>query len=174
VKSVFDIRSFFLKSNAANYINTAMLMRHALAFGAYMITIVLYFASLCYWGWVQTASAYDWVMITGVVFNAGSVFSQVLLCNIIADLGMKPKEPTERGTRASNPCDVTEVTISDFDEDAELQANIWNSLVRKQEDSGPGGNIFLISGESFSSSKRASMKKSLLFCDKNSAAGSIQ
>lgn len=95
VKSVFDIRSFFVENNAANYINTTMLIRHALAFGAYMITIVMYFTTLCYWGWVQTASAYDWVMITGVIFNAGSVFSQVLLCNIIADLGKKAEAPTE-------------------------------------------------------------------------------
>jgi ABC-type multidrug transport system permease subunit len=95
MKSVFDIRNFFFENNAADYINTTMLIRHAMAFGAYMIMIVLYFSTLCYWGWTQTPYAYDWVMISGVIFNAGEVFSQVLLCKIIADLGKKLEATTE-------------------------------------------------------------------------------
>ena len=52
VKSVLDIRKFFLSKDAINYINTKMLIRHASAFGLYMITIIIYFGTLCYWGWV--------------------------------------------------------------------------------------------------------------------------
>lgn len=88
-----DIRKFFVQKNAVNFINTQMMIRHATAFGLYMVTIVIYFAALCYWGWVQTADAYDWVMITGIVFNIGSLFSQVLLCAIIWDLGAKTSKP---------------------------------------------------------------------------------
>jgi hypothetical protein len=66
------------------------------------------------------------------------------------------------------------VPVAEFDEDAELQANIWNSLCRKEEDLGPDGNIFRITGESFRESRRSSMKKTAFFDASRAAAESIQ
>jgi hypothetical protein len=54
-----------------------------------------------------------------------------------------------------------------------LQANIWNSLCRKEEDLGPDGNIFRITGESFQESRRSSMKKTAFFDASRAAAESI-
>jgi hypothetical protein len=51
VSSVIKIKRFFAERNATNFINTSMLLRHAIAFGLYMATTVAYFLALCYWGW---------------------------------------------------------------------------------------------------------------------------
>jgi hypothetical protein len=51
VSSVIKIKRFFAERNANNFINTSMLLRHAMAFGLYMATTVAFFLALCYWGW---------------------------------------------------------------------------------------------------------------------------
>jgi hypothetical protein len=50
-----------------------------------------------------------------------------------------------------------EIVIEDFDEDAELQANMWNMLVRT--DSGISGDNrqFIVTGQSLAVSHRASI-----------------
>jgi uncharacterized membrane protein YciS (DUF1049 family) len=86
-----------VERDAVDFINTKMLIRHALAFGLYMLTILMYNASLCYWGWKQTPESYYIATILGTLFNIGSTISQLLLCQIMWSLGtavIKPK-PTE-------------------------------------------------------------------------------
>jgi hypothetical protein len=66
------------------------------------------------------------------------------------------------------------VPVTEYDDDAELQANIWNSLCRKEEDLGPEGNIFRITGESFQELRRSSMTKTAFFDGSSTATVSIQ
>lgn len=89
LRSVFSIRRYFAERKAFDFINTPMLVRHAVAFGLYMLTVVLYNASMVYWGWTQTAQTYYIATICGTLFNIGSTISQVLLCQIMWTLGTK-------------------------------------------------------------------------------------
>ena len=45
VNSVFEIRKFFIKEDAKEYINLSELMRHALAFGLYMFSAIISYSS---------------------------------------------------------------------------------------------------------------------------------
>lgn len=75
LKSVLSIRRYFTERNAIDFINTPMLVRHATAFGLYMLTVVLYNASMVYWGWTRTAQTYYIATICGTLFNIGSTIS---------------------------------------------------------------------------------------------------
>lgn len=53
--------------------------------------------------------------------------SEILLCSIYWDLGKSvPKKDKVAATTAS----FAEIETEDFDEDANLQADIWNGMVR--------------------------------------------
>ena len=45
MNSVFEIRAFFIKENAKEYINLSELMRHAAAFGLYMLSAIISYST---------------------------------------------------------------------------------------------------------------------------------
>jgi len=51
VSSVLKIKKFFRENNAEDYINTAMLWRHALSFGLFLASSVMFFSMLCLFSW---------------------------------------------------------------------------------------------------------------------------
>jgi hypothetical protein len=70
---VFKIRQFFKERNAMNYIDTAMLVRHAVAFGFYLATTVIAFLSLSV-AIFFPENPLIWKIVTEcwVVYNIGS------------------------------------------------------------------------------------------------------
>lgn len=46
VRGVWKIKRFFRENNAEDYIDTAMLWRHALSFGLYLVSNVAFFSML--------------------------------------------------------------------------------------------------------------------------------
>jgi hypothetical protein len=88
-KSVIEIRRFFINKNAANHINTSMLIRHASAFLLYIVTTLGHFTAASLWAYNPVPSQYVWVAVSGIFFNIGSFISQILLCNIFWSLGQK-------------------------------------------------------------------------------------
>jgi hypothetical protein len=127
VASVLKIRAFFKRQQAEHFINVGMLVRHAACFGLFLITTIGYFGAFAMFSSHPGVKFYwDAFCWSHIFYYSGSMMSQVLLCVIFWNLGTSTKEEDED--------DVFEVEIEDFDEDAELQANIWNSLVRKDAD----------------------------------------
>jgi hypothetical protein len=94
IKSVFSIRTYFKEKEAMDYINIAMLMRHAAAYGLFMIGCVAYLMSQLIWSLRPSQATYIWVARTGVVFNTVLFLQQVLLARIYWDLGNAAKKPT--------------------------------------------------------------------------------
>lgn len=149
IKSVMRIRQFFVKRNASNYIDTGMLLRHAITFGLYITTTVVYFGCFCVYTWDSSNEKLKHVMWPlGVFYNTGGTISQLLLVQIFWSLGSKRK--AQKPPAMKKPS-IVEVVVEDFDEDAELQANIWNSLCRKLEDGEE--NKFLIGTEDISAAR---------------------
>lgn len=128
VQSVLAVRDFLKKRGAEDFINTAMLMRHAYAFGLYLFTTCLF-----YMGWTIYAfdpkGAYTFLIfnLAAIINFIGSLASETLLCFIFWDLGKKIEKPK---TFEEDYMDDMEIVSEDFDDDAEMQANIWNSMVR--------------------------------------------
>lgn len=107
----------------------------------YVVTTIVYFLALGIWTLSPTDLNYRIAAGCGIFFQVGSGISQMLLCNIFWKLAI----PMDEKEFADDRSTVTEdVTIEDFDEDDELMANIWNSLVRKTEESS-----FIVTAESF-------------------------
>lgn len=121
IRSVFQIRDFFKKREALEYIDTQMLVFHGLAFGLFMVsTGLLLCASL---SWFQGIDKF-W-LIACDIYNFGSFISQLFLTRILWSLG------TIVRARATAPVETfPEVVVADFD-DAEIQVTIWNNFVKK-------------------------------------------
>lgn len=148
---MLSIRSFFIERNAKDFINTSMLLRHATSFGLYITCTVVFFTVLSMYVWSPSTKLYEYTAGAGIFFNLGSFISEALLFNIFWDLGNKiERETAERSS-------FVEIKAEDFDEDAELQANMWNSLVRT--DCGVLGDDrqFIVTGDSLLASHRASI-----------------
>lgn len=77
--------------------------------------------------------------------------------------------------RAEEAEEEDRINIEDFDEDAELQANMWNSLVQQSRNSAEENN-FRVTGHSMVASRRASIVKrdSLLASRKSTDRWTIQ
>jgi hypothetical protein len=76
VKNVFAIKKYFTERKAENFINTAMLLRHASCFGVYMLTTFVYFTSFCIYAWFPNhPSIYVYVDALGIFYNLGGIVS---------------------------------------------------------------------------------------------------
>lgn len=133
VIGVLNINRFFTERNAKDFINTAMLLRHASAFGLYLFSVFLYYGGHTLHS-IDSSNNTLWniFLMGGICGYIGGLVAQLFLCAIFWDLGKKVK-PVKPGIAGIDEEDIIEITEDVFDEDAELQANIWNSLVRKGE-----------------------------------------
>jgi hypothetical protein len=61
MKSVLNIRNYFRKNDAEDYINTGMLLRHALSFGLYLLAIVVFFVVFCFYSFQTPPLTPFWV-----------------------------------------------------------------------------------------------------------------
>lgn len=95
VVSVVRIHRFFVRINARDFINTAMLLRHATAFVLYTISNFLYGCACGYWVFSHGTDGYHYVASSGLFLNISSLISQVLLLLIFWDLGTTVKKRPE-------------------------------------------------------------------------------
>lgn len=112
-----------------------MLVRHSGAFALYLIATAVFFTGFTIYIF-KTSNSFHFVIfnIEESFYYICSLFSELLLIKIFWDLGKKI-EKSEKPQQVSSgdqerESEVIEVTEEDFDEDDELQANIWNSMVR--------------------------------------------
>ena len=96
IKSVVSVRRFFVKNKATDYINTGMLLRHALTFGIYITTTAAYFVSFAVFTFYPDNDAiYTIVSVIGLVYIFGGIVSMLLLVNIFWYLGTNVRTKRE-------------------------------------------------------------------------------
>lgn len=89
IQTVLKIRRYFKERNAEGFINTAALIRHAICFGLYLLTIVAYFGTYTLFTFKNTAFTYNFFVIAYLFWATGSTVSQLLLFQILWSLGTK-------------------------------------------------------------------------------------
>lgn len=90
VSSVYKIKKFFRENNAEDCINTAMLWRHALSFGLFLASSVMFFSMLCLFSWFPANKKIENAFyISQSLYMIASTISQFLLCQIFWRLGRK-------------------------------------------------------------------------------------
>lgn len=117
-----------------DYINTGMMLRHAAAFSLYLVgttslAIAIMISNLS----PHNSSLFSLVAYTSMADKLSQFCSQLLLCEIflhlatdtrkaaIAEQTQKPEEPEQDESDA-----IASLEVTDFDEDAEIQYNLWN------------------------------------------------
>lgn len=102
IKSVMNIKKFFKEHNAENFINLPVLMRHAAAFGLYLIgTSVMGIVGV----WFgtdfnrETFEIYSWFFMAEICIE---FVSGMLLCEILWPLGTKTEVEIFKGAKAGD------------------------------------------------------------------------
>ena len=125
ISSVVKIRRFYFEKNIEQQLNTGKLLLHASAFGLYLISIVIYYASWDLFLLTLTDKKLEAVTVfLFFVFYVVAAIAQVLLCAIFWELAMP--DPTRFDTESSSNPILTESLNESF----EVQARIWNQFMR--------------------------------------------
>jgi hypothetical protein len=106
-------------------INNKILVIHAAAFGLYLVAALFFYATntahSIWQHWVLADKLFNFALVSYLVFNC---ISQMLILWIFWDLGdtldQEALEPVDDTASESAP------SIYSFDEEAQLQARIWN------------------------------------------------
>lgn len=124
VKSVFAVREFFLKKNDEDSMNTRMMALHASAFGLFLIVDVINFGSFLIFVLFPNTVAWPIYQVCATIMIFGSFVAQLLLAKIFWNFG--EKESTDSETSR-----LPTVRTAEYDDEAELQARIWNGFHRE-------------------------------------------
>jgi hypothetical protein len=144
IMAVFKIKKFYREHGIESQLNTGTLWLHSSAFGLYLFTEALSVVSnslyVLFGAGGESAIDNTIDSINAIVQTSWfflSAIAQCLLCVIFWDLGTRREEHTLETndlevTRTTFKTEVQTVVVEDFDEDAELQAKIWNQFSRKR------------------------------------------
>lgn len=96
VRSVWRIRSFFKNNNAEDWINLNELIRHATAFGIYMISSIIRYTTHELWArYPDSGVALGTFLIGTLLWVIGSMIAQCFLCVIFWTLSGQIKKTRE-------------------------------------------------------------------------------
>jgi len=148
VHNVLKIRNFFKQRGDEEYIDSGMLLRHGSAFTLYLIAAVFDMLTfLVYSIYSENQTVWIIYVVEDDFMTLVSFLSQLLLCSIIFVLGKNLKAKPVEAERAPTIADQQELQevpeAQPWDEEAELQANMWNTFVRTLPDEAE--NIYRIS-----------------------------
>lgn len=145
MKSILEIRRFFKKREEEEYIDIPSLLRHAFCFGLFLLGAVGFYTSYTIYllgshAALQETLLHIYEYCTIFKYSAGFL-SQLLLMSIFWSLGRSveddmddEEEPMETEIEEGmEDEDLVFATLGneEFDtEDADLQAQMWNNLVR--------------------------------------------
>lgn len=97
------------------------MLLHASAFGLYLLSVLILFAARTYYA--LTSKHYDLLILAIKITIWVDFISQFLLIGIFWDLGRPENTRQETWNSATS---FSSIKIDEFDDDAELQARIWN------------------------------------------------
>lgn len=112
VKAVWKIRQFFRENGAEDYIDTAMLWRHAISFILYLLSTTMLYTAVELYSWFPTsAPVYALLIASKVFYSCASVVSEILLCQIFWLLGSRAEnDPVQSDDGAP--------AVAEYDDDA--------------------------------------------------------
>jgi hypothetical protein len=120
ISSVFTIREFFKSKDASEVINTSNMILHAGAFGLYLLADVVYYIAMdLNVIWPENPQVVRFFDDACVFFIFANFMAQLLLVVIFWDLGRKELAVDDDDSAVN-------LVTGEFDEEAELQARIWN------------------------------------------------
>lgn len=138
--AVFSIHSYFKRKNATDVINTGMLVCHGLAFGLYLLCTIVSAVFLFYYninpGNQKVFNEYSAVQIVNYL---GQFLSEILLCRIFKQWSSVDRSEEDMESRAFPEVKVKTITI---DPDEDIQAKMWNSIIKKRLKQMEGGIKF--------------------------------
>lgn len=126
VRSVYRIRAFYKSRGQVESMDTKRTVVHATAFGLIIPSFLIAFGLLIAWVADETSASYRKFQTATTVGFLLSDVSEILLCVIFWHLSRKEPELTETADSSDIP------RVSEFDEEAELMARIWNSFNRNE------------------------------------------
>jgi hypothetical protein len=121
---VLKVRRYFNDKHAQDQMNSAIMLLHASAFGIYLLSVSLVMVARTYGGITENQQFLNKTLTAAII---GDFISQLLLIAIFWDLG-KP-ENIRRESEISSTM-FAAVEVDEFDDEAELQARIWNRFQR--------------------------------------------
>ena len=144
--SVLGIRRFMNQTGqTVEQVNMRTLLLHAFTFSLYAISVIvnLVFNILAAFQ-ITNDQALDKYYVTMVVLQISSFASQCLLCVIFWQVGTKQPTTAQGEAQESQTVITTsgyeEIRVEAWDPEADLQARIWNTFIRKQESSMNGSD----------------------------------
>ena len=112
--------------------DTAALCRHATCYSIYLVATLTYFTSYTWWAFSERQAIFAFAQVASIFYWSGSMVSEILLCYIFWDVLSEQvgDDQTEADT-ASDRNSTVAVELEEFDEEAELNAKIWNNFMKK-------------------------------------------
>lgn len=134
ISSVLSIRNYYRAKNNERFINTDALQRHSICFGLYLVSTTIYTLSYtCKVIWFEEKWLDKVNGQIGMFVAVASLISQIMLVGIFKQI-ISHKIEFETDSSV-----VSETVVEDFDEDALLQANIWNNFMRNDAEATAAG-----------------------------------
>lgn len=161
VQNVWNIKQFFIDQDAEDYINLSELLKHAAAFSLYMFSSMIKYVTHSLTSYVPGSHFLFGLFLLGALVAAiGSFVAQCYLIVIFRSLSKKieitrdshrvmfqslrveQQQNGENVLRSSHTSyksiqvseySIKSVEMTEYDEDADLQANLWNSLIRSNK-----------------------------------------
>lgn len=118
-----NIRKYLRLTTDGDQLSTSTLLLHLLAFGSFLFSIViLLIAYTIYLAAPNFAWTFDLYMFVNIIWVSAAFFSQILLCTIFWLLSEPEKV-------VASP-DTPEVQYGAINEEATVQARVWNSFLK--------------------------------------------
>lgn len=95
VRTAFKIKSFFKKRDAEEFINTEMLTRHAVAFGCFLGSLVVFLLADLLTLFKQSKGVVVAVYLLNFIYFVSGLVSMVYLCAILWSLGTNVPPETD-------------------------------------------------------------------------------
>ena len=140
--SIYAIRRFLKQRGDLDHpnLNLRQLVLHSAAFGLFLVSVVTFeLYNLAYSSVLhvrihnheKTKPVYFKIeIVLNIFLIAFSFLSQVFLCAIFLHLSRKPQAVQSDELTDETSTTIATLEVQSFDEDAELQARIWNAFTR--------------------------------------------
>ena len=138
---ILAIRRFFKsRDQTSKVINIQTLVLHSSAFGLFLVSVILYevvnmfcmVSDIIRHEQFVLLTHYVLLMIATPLLEVCAFFSQALLCVIFVQLSatQQPDQTGEEQDDQSSISSFKSIEVKSFDEEAEVQARIWNAFTR--------------------------------------------
>lgn len=124
IRAVRNIRRYLGLSASAEQLSLKTLLLHVTSFGTYLVSVViLAIAFTVYLGFPGSQSAFDFYMISNIIWESSAFLSQLLMCFIFWYLSQEEK--------AQATDELPETEFGAINEEATVQARVWNSFLKQ-------------------------------------------